>query len=91
MAVAAPDREPGDEMMKHEVVQHDESRGAAQRLDDPAVRLGVVADVVDAEVGPARRLLRAARDDDDVAPLPQRGQQERASSPRCPSAPAASG
>ena len=55
MAVAAPDREPGDEVMEHEVVQHDEPGRAAQRLHDPAVSLGIVADVVDAEIGPARR------------------------------------
>ena len=55
VAVAAADREPGDEMVEHEVVQHDEPGRAPQRLDDPAVRLGIVADVVDAELGPARR------------------------------------
>ena len=69
---------PGDEVVEDEVVQHDEPRRAAQRVDDPAVRVGVVADVVDAEVG--RRAAAASLPrlhDDDVAALAQRGQQQR--------------
>ena len=46
--VAAADREAGDEMVEDEVVEDDDSGRSAQRLDDPAVRVRVVADVVDA-------------------------------------------
>ena len=57
VAVAPPDREPGNEVVQHEVVQDDETRCPPQRLDDPAVRVGIVADVVDAEIDTARRPL----------------------------------
>ena len=50
VAVAAADRQPRDEMVEHEVVQHDDPGRAPQRLDDPAVSLRIVADVVDAEI-----------------------------------------
>ena len=50
VSVAAADREAGDEVVEDEVVQHDDAGSAAQRLDDPAVRLRIVADVVDAEI-----------------------------------------
>ncbi len=77
VAVAAADREAGDEVVEDEVVQHDDAGRAPQRVDDPAVGVRVVADVVDAEVGAARRLLAAAAGDDDVAPRLQRRQEER--------------
>ena len=76
---------PGDEVVEDEVVQDDDARAPAQRLDDPAVRVRVVADVVE-----RRRRCRAA-----AACAPrwttatsirsrERGQQERASSRRSP-------
>ena len=77
LAVAPPEREAGDEVMEDEVVEHDDARALAQRLDDPAVRVGVVADVVEADVGVARRRL-PARHDRDVEPLAQRREQELA-------------
>ena len=68
----------------------DDARPAAQRVDDPAVRVGVVADVVEREVGAARRARLAAADDLDVDVLAvARGGAARCS-PRCPTAPAAS-
>src|SRR4029077_14263507 len=45
MTVLAADREPGDEMMQEEVMQYDDTRPASQRIDVPAVRLRIVADV----------------------------------------------
>ena len=77
VAVAASDRQPGDEVVEHEVVQDDDTGPAAQRVDDPAVRVGVVADVVEREVGAARRPRAPAPDDLDVEALAQRGQEER--------------
>ena len=59
--VATPDRHPGDEVVQHEVVEDDDAGTAAQRVDDPRVRVGVVPDVVEAEVGAARRALPPAR------------------------------
>ena len=55
--VAPREREPGDEVMEDELVQADDARPAPERLDDPAVRLRVVADVVERDVAPtgARR------------------------------------
>ena len=45
--VAARKRDPGDEVVEDEVVQDDDAGPAAKRVDDPAVRIGVVADVVE--------------------------------------------
>ena len=75
--VAAPDRQSGHEMVKHEVVEDDDPGRPAQRFDDPAMGIGVVADLVHAEVGSTRRLLRSTLDDDDVAPLPERRHEQR--------------
>jgi hypothetical protein len=58
--VPAADRHAGDEVVEDEVVKDDEPGRSSQRVEDPAVHLGVVADVVDGEVGPTRRPLRAA-------------------------------
>jgi hypothetical protein len=44
-AVLAADREPGDEMVQDEVVQDDDTGPTSQRIDDPAVRLRIVADM----------------------------------------------
>jgi len=75
--VATADRHPRDEVMEDEVVQHDESRRPAQGIHDPPVRVRVVAHVVHAEVDPARRPLATPLHDDDLAPLLQRGQEQR--------------
>ena len=47
VAVLPPDRHARDEMVDHEVVQDDDARPPAQRVDDPRVRVRVVADVVE--------------------------------------------
>ena len=39
-AVAAADGDPGDQVVQDELVQHDEPGPLAQRVDDPAVRVG---------------------------------------------------
>ena len=52
--VAPPDGDSGDEVVEHEVVQHDEARRPPKRIEDPAVRVGVVANVVDGEIDTAR-------------------------------------
>ena len=57
VAVAAADRHPGDEVVDDEVVQDDDARPPAQRVDDPGVSVGVVADVVERGVGAARSAL----------------------------------
>ena len=41
------------------------------------MRIRIVANLVDAEVGSTRRLLRATLDEDDVAPLPERRHEQR--------------
>ena len=58
VTVLSPDRQPRDEVVENELVHDDDAGPRPQRLDDPAVRLGVVADVVEADIGPfgARRL-----------------------------------
>ena len=68
VAVAAADRQPRDQMMEDEVVQNDDTWTLAESVDDPAVRVRVVAEVVERQV----RLRRAAAapGDDDVEPLP---------------------
>ena len=57
-------------------MQDDDAGPLAQRVDDPAVRVGVVADVVERDVGGGRALARLG-DDDLVDPLAQRGQEQR--------------
>jgi hypothetical protein len=42
-------------VVEHEVVEYDDARPPPQRLDDPAVRVRVVADVVEADVRVGRR------------------------------------
>src|SRR5205823_2427850 len=64
-----------DEVVEHEVVEDYDHRPLAQRLDDPAVRVGVVADVVEADVGVARR---AAGHDLEVDPLRERRHEQLA-------------
>ena len=40
--IAATDRQAGDEVMQDEVVQDDDAGRPTQRLDDPAVRVGLL-------------------------------------------------
>ena len=54
--VAATDRDPGDEVVQHVLVQDDEPGSLVQRIDDPAVRVGVVSDVVERDVRRGRAL-----------------------------------
>ena len=76
--VPARQRQPGDEVVEDEVVQDDDARPPAERVDDPAVRLRVVPDVVERDVRPARTGRAGGGDDLDLdAPL-ERGQEERA-------------
>ena len=87
VAVAPADRQPGDEVVEDELVQDDDARPLAQRVDDPAVRVRVVADVVEREVGAARRarVRRAGRPRRRSAR--ERGQRAARCSRRSPSAP----
>ena len=66
MPVVAADGEAGDEMVEDEVVQHDDAGLPPQRVDDPAVRLGVVADVVQRDVGVRDRSCPAGSYDLDL-------------------------
>ena len=90
VAVATADRHPGDEVVDDEVVQDDDTRPPAQRVDDPGVSVGVVADVVERRVGAARSALAPLLDDRHVEPLPQGRQRAARCSPRRPSSRAAS-
>ncbi len=63
LLVAASQREPGHEMVKHELVENDEPSPALERIDDPAVRVWVVSNVVERKVGASRRSPPAAADD----------------------------
>ena len=76
--VPAAEGHAGHEVMEHEVVEDDDTRRATQRVDDPPVRVWVVADVVEGDVRPARRPLRPPLHDVDVDVRTERGQQERA-------------
>ena len=58
--VAPADRHPGDEVVEHEVVEHDDAGRASQGVDDPAVRVRVVADVVERD-SPCRAGLVSVR------------------------------
>ena len=78
IGVAAAERHSGDEVMQDEVVEDDDAWPPPQRVDDPAVRVGVVSDVVERDVRPARRPPRSTSDDDDLQPLLERRQQQRA-------------
>ncbi len=74
--VATADRHPGDQVVQDELVQHDDAGPLAESVDDPGVRVGVVADVVEADVG-MRRALAGLGDDDLLEPLAQRRQEQR--------------
>ena len=76
VAVPATDRHTCDEVVEDEVVEHDEARHAPQGVEDPAVGVRIVADVVDGEVGSARRPLRPPLDDGQVDVLAKRGNEQ---------------
>ena len=75
VTVAPADRQPCDEMVEDEVVEDDDARSLPKRLDDPAVRVRVVADVVERNVGAADLPGPAPLDDLDSDPLAQRRQE----------------
>src|SRR5438093_2856344 len=54
LGVPAAERHAGDEMVDDEVVEDDEAGAPPQRLHDPAVGPGIVADVVEGDVGAFR-------------------------------------
>jgi hypothetical protein len=63
-------------VMEHEIVQHDHSRPSSQRIDDPAVRLWIVADVVERNVGGDRSRASTAHDR-DLDEIRERGHEQR--------------
>jgi hypothetical protein len=75
--VAAGERQPDDQVVEHEVVEDDDPGPLAQCVDDPAVRLGVVADVVERDVGCRVPATAAGYGDDHVDALLQLGEQQR--------------
>ena len=78
VAVLAPDRQPRDEMVDDPVVEDDDTGLPPQGVDDPAVRVRVVADVVERHVRAADRPRPARPHDLDVdEPLERRQQQRR--------------
>ena len=74
--VPARERHAGDEVVEDELVEDDDPRPRAQRLDDPSMRVRVVADVVERDVGFRRPAAPAGNIDLD-APS-ERGQEQRA-------------
>ena len=76
VAVLPPDRQSRDEMVEDEVVQDDHSRPSSQRIDDPAVRFRIVADVVERDVG-GHGARASAPHDHDLHELLERRQQQR--------------
>ena len=78
LLVAATQRQSGDEMVQHELVQDDEAPPALERVDDPAVRVGVVPDVVERHIGASRRLPPTPPDDGDLHATLERGEQKSA-------------
>jgi hypothetical protein len=77
VAVAAADRHAGDEMVEDEVVEHDEAGRPPEGVEDPAMGIRVVADMVNGEVDTAWRPLRPALDDRDIDMPSKRRQQQR--------------
>ena len=76
--VAAADREAGNEVVEDEVVQDDDAGPLPQRLDDPAVRVRVVADVVEVDVDVTQTQQAAPADRDDLDAPFERRQEEGA-------------
>jgi hypothetical protein len=64
--------------MEDEIVQDHDAWPTAESLDDPAVRLGVVSDVIERDVRSPARPAMASPDDVNVDPLCQRRQKEGA-------------
>ncbi len=73
--VLAAQRQSRDEVMQDEVVQDDDARTTTQRIHDPAMRLRIVAHVVERDVG-CNGTRPAAADDLDVHEPLERGQQK---------------
>ena len=48
--VISTDRHARNQMVDHEVVQHDDAGPATERVHDPSVGVGIVADVVERDV-----------------------------------------
>ena len=76
-------------MVQHELVEDDDAGTLAERVDDPAVLVRVVADVVERDVRLGRAPEAAGLGDDDVHALLERRAAAAPSSPRCPTARAA--
>jgi len=74
--VLPADRQSCDQMVEDEVVQDDHSRPASQRVDDPAVRFRIVADVVERDVG-GHGPCASAPHNRELNELPERRQQQR--------------
>src|SRR3954447_11117340 len=77
LAVAAAERDAGDQVMEDEVVEHDDSRGTPQRVEDPAVCIGIVSNMVNDEVDAPRRALRTVFHGHDLTAFLQRREQQR--------------
>jgi hypothetical protein len=75
LRIAAPERHARDQVVEHEVVEDHDARPPSQRFDDPPVRIGVVAHVVEAHVADGSP---PSRPDLDVEPALQSGQEQRA-------------
>ena len=75
--VVAADRQTGDEVVDHEVVQDDDAGTALERIDDPAVRIGIVADVVERDVRVGHGTRASRPHDLDVDQLLERRQEQR--------------
>jgi hypothetical protein len=75
LCIAPPERHAGDQVVKNEVVEDDDPGPPSQRLDDPPVRVRVVAHVVEAHVADGSP---ASRRDFDVEAALERRQQQRA-------------
>ena len=75
--VAAPDGQAGDEVVEDEVVEDDEAGRRRRASTIQAVRVGVVADVVEAQVGAARRPLLPALHDLQLDALLQSRHEQR--------------
>ena len=75
--VMPPDRHARDEVMDDEVVQHDDAGPSAQRIDDPRVRIGIVADVIERDVGIRDRTRTPGPHHLDLDESLERRQQQR--------------
>ena len=64
-------------MVQDEVVEDDHAGAATQRLDDPAVSLGVVTDVVQRDVAPRGATEASGPGEGHLDPLCERREQKR--------------